>query len=301
MATDIKKFLDQAGVSTLWSAVAAEVKKVDDKAQENATAISNLTTRVDSLEKGTYDDTEVRGLIDTNKSEIAKNAGDIAANTTAIAKLNGEESAEGSVKYTAAQAAAKKVAEVVAGADASFDTLKEIADWIMSDSTGAAGMAADIDELQAKLEGVESTVVAKIAEAIEEALKVEGVDKYALASDLVALTNRVKALEDAGYQNAAQVGSSIDAKIAALNLATTYEAKGAADKALTAAKAYADGLAENYDKAGSADTALKNAKTYADGLAKNYDEAGAADAVYEKIQALTEAEIKTAIASVSAV
>lgn len=299
MATDIKKFLDQAGVSTLWSAVAAEVQKIDDKAQQNATAIDGLSRRVDSLEKGTYDDTEVRGLIDTNKDEIEKNAGNIAANTAVLAKLNGEESVEGSVKYTAAQAAAKKVAEVVAGADASFDTLKEIADWIMSDSTGAAGMAADIDELQAKLNGVENTVVAKIAEAIEDALQVEGVNKYALAADLIALTDRVKALEDAGYQNATQVGASIDAKIAALNLATTYEAKGSADKALTAAKAYADGLAENYDKAGAADAALKNAKTYADGLAANYDAAGAADAVYEKIQALTESEIKAAIASVA--
>ena len=37
-----------------------------------------------------------------------------------------------------------QIAQLVAGADTSFDTLKEIADWIMSDQTGAAKMANDI-------------------------------------------------------------------------------------------------------------------------------------------------------------
>ena len=40
MATDIKKFLDQAGVSTLWSRVAEEVAKVDAKAVKNAEDIA---------------------------------------------------------------------------------------------------------------------------------------------------------------------------------------------------------------------------------------------------------------------
>ena len=33
---DIKKFLDQDGVSTLWSRIAEEVAKVDRKAEKNA-------------------------------------------------------------------------------------------------------------------------------------------------------------------------------------------------------------------------------------------------------------------------
>ena len=47
---------------------------------------------------------------------------------------------------------AEEVAKIVAGADQSYDTLKEIADWIMSDTTGAAKMATDITALQTKLE-----------------------------------------------------------------------------------------------------------------------------------------------------
>lgn len=53
--------------------------------------------------------------------------------------LEGDSSTEGSVAY--------QIAQIVAGADASFDTLKEIADWILSDTTGAAKMASDISSL----------------------------------------------------------------------------------------------------------------------------------------------------------
>ena len=303
---DLKKFLDQGGVSTLWSRIAEEVKKVDDKAVANAAAlevqagkIQTMEGQIAALEAGTYDDSEVRGLIKDNADAIADNA-------AAIAVLNGDAETAGSVANTATSVAAAKVAEIVAGADADFDTLKEIADWILNDTTGAADMANDIAALQAQMVGVEETVVKSIAAAIDEALKAEGADKYALASDLVALADRVKALEDAGYQNAEQVGSAIDAKIAALDLANTYDAKGDAAKAETAAKAYADGLAVNYDAKGSAATAESNAKAYADAnlaAAKAYSDANLVtakaytDTEVAKIQALTEAEIDAAIAA----
>jgi 2-isopropylmalate synthase len=70
MATEIRKFVDQAGVSTLWAAVAAEVAKVDKKAVDNAAAIAinsgdiaTMKGQIEALEKGTYDDSAVRELI----------------------------------------------------------------------------------------------------------------------------------------------------------------------------------------------------------------------------------------------
>lgn len=312
MATDLKKFLDQSGVSTLWTRVAEEVAKVDNKAIKNAEDIASHENRIaaneraiEALEAGTYDDSEVRGLIGTNATNIQTNA-------NAIALLNNTADVAGSVAHTATAIAAAKVAEIVANADADFDTLKEIADWILNDTTGAADMANDIKALQNQMVGVESTVVAKIAAELETALKVDGVDKYALASDLSALAIRVKAIEDAGYQNASQVGTAIDAKIAALNLATTYEAKGAAATALTQAKAYADGLATNYDASGAAAQALIDAKAYTDAEAAKHETKGAAaqalidakaytDTEMAKIQALTEAEINAAIAAATTV
>ena len=266
---DIKKFLDKKGVSTLWTRIAEELEAkqtaidaVKTAAETNKSDITTMKGQIAALEAGTYDDAEVRGLINTNKTNIQ-------TNTDAIAVLNGEATVAGSIKNTATAIAAEKVAEIVAGADASYDTLKEIADWILSDTTGAAGLANDVSALKGKLEGVDTTVVAAIASAIDAALKTEGVDKYALATDLTALATRVKALEDAGYQNAAQVGNAIDAKITALKLAETYDTKGAADTALTKAKTYSDSNLQ---------------------VAKGYT-----DTEIEKIQALTEAEIQAAI------
>jgi hypothetical protein len=298
---DIRKFLDQSGVSTLWTRVAEEVAKVDSKASANAQAlaeqagkIQTMEGQIAALEAGTYDDSEVRGLIGTNATNIQ-------ANADAIALLNNTADVAGSVAHTANAAAAAKVAEIVANADADFDTLKEIADWILNDTTGAANMANDIAALEAKMVGIEDTVVAKIAAEIAAALKVEGVDKYALASDLTALADRVKAIEDAGYQNAAQVGSAIDAKIAALKLAESYDAKGAAATAESNAKAHADGLNSamdvrvlalegidhtKFETAGAAATALSDAKAYT-------------DTEVAKIQSLSTAEIEAAIAAAS--
>lgn len=302
MATEIKKFLDQSGVSTLWTKVAVELKKVNDAAAQNASDIGVLQGKVEALEKGTYDDSAVKALIATNAEGIATNKAAHEANAAALAVLNGNAETAGSVANTANAAAAAKVAEIVADADANFDTLKEIADWILNDTTGAADMANDIKALQDQMVGIDSTVVAKIAAEIEAALKVDGANKYALASELSTLADRVKALEDAGFQNAEQVGTAIDAKIAALNLANAYDAKGAAAAAESAAKAHADGLNSamdvrvqvlekidhtKFESAGAAAQALADAKAYT-------------DAKVAKIEALTTAEIETAINNAAA-
>lgn len=304
---DIKKFLDQAGVSTLWSKIAEEleakqtaINAVDEKVETNAGKITTLEGKVEALEAGTYDDTEVRGLISTNADAIA-------ANTEAIGVLNGDAETAGSVANTATGIVATKIAEVVAGADASFDTLKEIADWILNDTTGATNMANKIAALETLVGDV--AVATQIANAIDAALKVDGVDKYALASDLNDLAARVKTLEDAGYMNETAVNAAIDSKITALKLAETYDAKGAAATAETNAKAYADSLAVNYDAAGDAEKALADAKAYSDAnlvTAKAYSDANLVtaksytDTEVAKIQALTTAEIEAAITSAKA-
>jgi hypothetical protein len=220
---NLDKFLNKAGVSTLWGQIAAEVAKVDAKAGKNAEDIASLKTSVEALQKGTYDDSALRQLI--------------GANTSAIAVLNGE--GDGSVVATVAA----KVAEVVAGADAKFDTLKEIADWIMNDTTGAASMTADIAALEGKLEGIDSTVVAKIAAEIETALMVDGAEKYALASELSTLAGQLQtiagqitALETAKHThtNAETLTGITAAKVAAWD-AAEQNAKNYTDSVLPTA------------------------------------------------------------------
>lgn len=289
---NLQKFLNQAGVSTLWTRVAEEVSKVDTKVAGHESRLTVAEGKIDALEKGAYDDTEVRGLIEANDTAIKENAADILTLETAVGVLNGNAETAGSVAHTATAIAATEVAKIVAGADAKFDTLKEIADWILNDTTGAANMANDIAALQGLVGDI--AVATQIATAIEAALKVEGVDKYALASDLNSLANRVKALEDAGYQDADAVAAAIDAKITALDLANTYDAKGAAANAETNAKAHADSLntamntrviaLEGIDH----DKILTDANTYTD------------TEINTKIIALTEAEIDQAIADAKA-
>lgn len=95
---------------------------------------------------GTYDDTEVRELISANKINISnltdtvtEDEQKIAANTTAIATLNG--TGTGSVYETVTNA----IAEIVADAPDSFDTLKEISDWISSHENDVATMNVNIN------------------------------------------------------------------------------------------------------------------------------------------------------------
>ena len=229
---DIKKFLDQAGVSTLWNRITTE------------------------LENKAYNDSELRNLIKTN--------------TDAITILNGDSAVEGSVSKKVAEG----IASVIAGADASFDTLKEIADWIVNDTTGAASMANKISALETLVGNI--TVATQIANAIEAALKIDGVDKYALANDLTALARRVTTLERASH---------------------THDNKDLLDTYAQTEVDLADAVAKKHDhvnksildaitdvKVAAWDAAESNANSYT-------------NAEIAKIQALTESEIDAAIAT----
>ena len=319
---DLKKFLDQAGVSTLWTRVAEElaVEVARAKAAEEANAaaakaaqddVDALETLVGVLPEGTtatniveYVNKKTEGI--ATSGALAELQAQVAEHESSLAVLEGDAETTGSVANVAKAAAVAEVAAVVAGADASFDTLKEIADWIVNDTTGAASMANDIATLE-ELVG-DLAVATQIANAIDAALMVEGVEKYALATDLTSLADRVKALEDAGHVTQAAIDAGVkEAKDYADSLAANYDAAGTAEAkanaALTSAKAYTDekDTAMNarvavleavdhskFEAAGAAAQALIDAKAYTDTEINN------------KVIALTEAEIDQAIANAKA-
>ena len=144
--------------------------------------------------------------------------------------------------------AAEEVAKVVASADTDFDTLKEIADWIKNDTTGAANMANDIAGLK------EADI------AIDGRLDVlEGVKHTHTNKDVLdGISSEKVAAWDAAEQNA---------KDYADGLAGNYDAAGSAESALTEAKSYADSqVAEAILSANTAASDAKAAaKTYTDG------------------------------------
>ena len=90
------------------------------------------------------------------------------------------------------------------------------------------------------------------------------------------------------------VAAAIDAKITALDLANTYDAKGAAAAAETAAKAHADGLNTAMNTRVAALEGIDHNKILTD--ANTYTDTE----INTKIIALTEAEIDQAIANAKA-
>ena len=175
-------------------------------------------------------------------NETISGLSEVYASKTVVETLVG-----GDVDKSARDIAAEEVARVVANADADFDTLKEISDWILNDTTGAANMANDIKAL--KQEDI----------AIDGRLDVlEGVKHSHTNKEVLdGITETKVSSWDAAEQNAKDYADS---------LASNYDAAGSAASAEAAAKAYADGLASNYDAAGSAASAEAAAKAYADGL-----------------------------------
>ena len=161
---------------------AQAVKSSDGKiswVKPDATTVEGLQTAVASLQ----------ATVGNENSGLVKQ---VAENKAAIDTLNGDKNISGSVAY--------QIAQIVAGADESFDTLKEIAEWITTHKTDAATMNAQIntnkDDIASLKTLVGSTAVAtQIANAIDAALKDGGTDKYALAADLTSLSNEVSGIK----------------------------------------------------------------------------------------------------------
>lgn len=85
------------------------------------------------------------------KAEVASVQEKVTANAEAIATLNG--TGEGSVTKTVNDA----IASVIASAPEDFDTLKEIADYIANDQTGAAELANRVTVLEEEVENLKNT------------------------------------------------------------------------------------------------------------------------------------------------
>ncbi len=116
------------------------------------TKVTTLEGKVTALEEGTYDDTEVRGLINTN--------------TSAISTLNG--SGDGSVTKKVNDAINQFATDVTD--DGVVNSYKELIDYVAAHGPEAATMAGNIATNTASIESLktkvgESTVSQQIAAA----------------------------------------------------------------------------------------------------------------------------------------
>lgn len=132
-----------------------------------------------------------QGDIDRANAAISKEETDrkaaVAVLQSLIDILNSDSNVDGSVKKTVADA----IARVVAGAPEDLDTLKEIADYIASDKTGAAQMAAAISQLQTLTKGHTSDIAGNAAGVAANASDITKLKKYNDGAEA-----RIKSLED---------------------------------------------------------------------------------------------------------
>ena len=91
-----------------------------------------------------------------------------------------------------------EIAKVVAGAPESFDTLKEVSDWISTHGQDAASMNSAILALQNILDGIgdtDSGESATVVAYVQAAIAALNIGDYATAANLTALAERVTTAE----------------------------------------------------------------------------------------------------------
>ena len=139
--------------STVQDELGAFALMVEDhinENKENFTAISASISAINSDIAATL--ASAKSYADTQVAATLASAKSYADTQDAATLASAKEYADS----TADAAAAKAVAAVVAGADSDFDTLKEVADWIMSDTTGAAALQTDVAGLKTKVSTLEN-------------------------------------------------------------------------------------------------------------------------------------------------
>lgn len=295
----------------------AAIQAAQDAADDAQDAVDTLSGKVGTVPAdktvvqmiseaqtaATYDDTKVKE--------------DIKANADAIALLNNNAETEGSVDYKIAQA----VAAIMENPDDTMNSINELVTWVNDHAADALELSnkveANEDDIAAlELLVGETAVATQITDAIAGALKIDGVDKYALAADLTAAIGRIAAAEgkittlegkahthtfnetelnkiqtgDVEKWNGAQAAA--EATAAGALAAAKQELEGKITAEANRADGVEKGLAgrlevleaidheayKSYADQAEAD-AISAANQYADGLAGNYDAAGAAAAV----------------------
>lgn len=222
-----------------------EVKRAKAAEEANTTAAANAKAAAD----------KAQGEVDAVEERVTAVEGDV--NT-----LKGNAETEGSIDYKIAQA----VAAIMENPDETMNSINELVTWVNDHAQDALELSNKVTTNEQDIQALENLVggtgvADQIAAAIEAALKVDGSDKYALATNLTAAIARIAALEQKSHEHAnkdvldgittekvakwdgaqaaaeATAAAALDAAKKELNTAIT----DGDTKALSDAKAYTDG------------------------------------------------------------
>jgi len=240
----------KADIAANAKAISDEAARADTAEKANAKAIEDEVARATGIEGGLETRlaaVEADYLKNADKNGLQGNidalAERVTANEEAIDLLNDGAEVEGSVDYKIAQA----VAAIMENPDETMNSINELVTWINGHAEDALELSNKVtanEEDIAALEGLVGTtgVADQIAAAIEAALKIEGVDKYALATDLTAAIGRIAVLEAKAHEHANKdVIDGITAEKVAAWDAAQANAEATASAALGEAKTELEG------------------------------------------------------------
>lgn len=227
-AASIVAYIDEKAAETLASAGQGSsnvLGQLGNYKTENDARVKAAEDAIDAIEadylKGT-DKTELQGNINTlsglvGDKKVSEQITDVTNPLSNRVKAIEDDYLKAADKTELTNAIATAKQEAIAtvlgqGVDEDFDTLKEVADWILSDTTGAAALQTDVAAIKAdylkaadktELEGKITTAQNAADKAQGEVDALEGVvstlsgvvDTKAAQTDLEALDDRVEAIE----------------------------------------------------------------------------------------------------------
>ena len=218
--------------------------------EANANAIASEAGRADAEEK------RLAGLIADNAEAIEANAAAIEALGITDGKVANAAMADKANSLTDAAKAEVKAVKVDNATNA--DVANSLTDNAKAEVKAVKvdnAAHADSADNAAQLGGVAADQYA--TKAYADQAEADAISAANANTANVIKNYYTKSEADAAFMDSTETGNAIDAKITALNLATTYEPIGAE----TRAKAYADSLAGNYATAAQgakADSALQS-------------------------------------------
>jgi len=225
---------------------------------------SDLATKVDAVSgKGlstedytTAEKTKLSGLENYDDTALA---GRVTATENAITTLNG--TGTGSVQKTVDDA----IAEVIADAPESFDTLKEISDWIADHPEDTAQMNADIQDLKAAVGDSTSGLVKDVADLSSDVSALEsgkvdknGTDRLMMAAEGTKLAGLVN------YDDTALSGRVTNVEAVIPNDATSVNKLATAADVATKVDAVAGKQLSTEDYTSAEKTKLASLNNYDD-------------------------------------
>ncbi len=192
----------------------ADIKVAEGDIDSINGTIATLTSDVNTLKEDVADNSSA---IETAQSNIEALQQTTSTISTKVDELEAEHATFASIDDVATakeEAVTEAVAQIMgeAGIDEKYDTLKEIADWILTDPTNSAELVTKVDtiesdylknadkvELQTSIDNVtalvgtlpEGAVSTTVIDYISEVITSIDTDEYAKASDLSALAETV--------------------------------------------------------------------------------------------------------------